>query len=1225
MAKNEANKKRKITEVFQEHLETKTTKILKEKNDNSDIPSNKKATKKLKKQIREDIKKAKISSKKKKRFEKYVQHQLHKAESKKLLEKLAVQQNELEKLQETSEKNNNQDSSDAEENKLENAKKRRNKRRNAKKRELKTSILDSTEPPNLQESNQPKSSFIDFRPVNGSFGFKNLPAIAKRLKVPKKTWRERLEKNVEIEQEDDHNSSSDTDIELDSDAESTLSDEEEENITRVEDDKSNDENSDNNSDNNSDSNSDSDSDNDSDNDSDSESDNEKTENKNTYNMDAKIQFKEFVDSMNKPKSTNIEQLPKIDSSVLKSLQHQNDNDLDSSDDENNPIHEKEEEPPELKYQKAKYFTIDRDPEIQKIREILPVYENEFEIMEKINNSDCVVISGSTGSGKTTQLPQFLYESGYTLKGMIGITQPRRVATVSMSKRVTEELGFENGKLVGYQIRFDSKVSDSTKIKFMTDGVLLREMMSDFLLTKYSAIIIDEAHERNINTDILIGMLSRVIKLRRKKYVNDPNSFQPLKLIIMSATLRVSDFTENKKLFKNPPPTFNVDSRTYPVAVHFNKRTAFNYLDETFRKVCKIHRKLPKGGILIFLTGQQEIHDMVKRLKKEFPFPKNQNNTQANKKNKGEKDFPEVRVSSKYTNTEVEEIDFGVTRNNYKRILEIEDEEFNDDFEEEDEEGFEESLESDQTVSDPLHVLPLYSLLPTAQQMQVFMDPPEGSRVCIVATNIAETSITIPNIKYVVDCGREKQLKYNEENDVTSYEVGFISKASADQRSGRAGRTGPGHCYRLYSSALFESEFEQFSKPEILRMPVVSTILQMKSMGIDNILNFPFPTPISHKSLFKAEQLLKYLGAIDNQGIITELGKKMSLFPISPRFAKMLILSNQLDCMPFIVAIVSGLTTGSPFFKEQELSFLNRNKDYNSNDDDKIDFDETFDERPDNQLRAQYYKSQKLFCKYDQNSDVFKLLTAVCASDHVSRLEKKEFFKRHFLREKTMEEISKLRKQLLYIVKSITSKEDIAVTVQSEYSKEFKLSPPSKKQINALKQMITAGFIDQIAIRGDLASSDVQFTNKSRIMSIPYKTLFSTKFDLDDDAYVYIHPGSILMNCGELPPPYLVYQTVNLSSSKSSLEDNRNRKKRINVLCDIDGKALTNIGKLSSLVTYSKPLGPPYEPKYSENNINERICYVVPRFGAAIGSGGVGWDLPVVKVTQERINGVWTVV
>jgi ATP-dependent RNA helicase DHX37/DHR1 len=241
-------------------------------------------------------------------------------------------------------------------------------------------------------------------------------------------------------------------------------------------------------------------------------------------------------------------------------------------------------------------------------------------------------------------------------------------------------------------------------------------------------------------------------------------------------------------------------------------------------------------------------------------------------------------------------------------------------------------QSSQSV--PLHILPLYSLLPNDQQMLVFKPPPENHRLVIISTNVAETSLTIPGIRYVVDSGRAKERSYDPSSGVQSFSVSWVSKASASQRTGRAGRTGPGHCYRLYSSALYENHFEKFSKPEILRMPIEGVVLNMKSMNIDSVINFPFPTPPDRFALKKAEDLLSHLGALEQAtstkmingrqvagsagGRITDLGKKMGGYPVSPRFAKMLVLGEQNGCLPYVIAIVACLSVGHPFIHEQAL-------------------------------------------------------------------------------------------------------------------------------------------------------------------------------------------------------------------------------------------------------------------------------------------------------------------
>lgn len=883
--------------------------------------------------------------------------------------------------------------------------------------------------------------------------------------------------------------------------------------------------------------------------------------------------------------------------------------------------------------KRKIVTVNviRDDKIQEARTKLPVYAEEARIMEAIHHNDCVIICGETGSGKTTQVPQFLFESGYGIAtsdtpGMIGVTQPRRVAAVSMAKRVGNELG-NYSKRVGYQIRFDATVDEDTSLKFMTDGVLLREMMTDFLLMKYSALVIDEAHERNVNTDILIGMLSRVLKLRREYHEKQPEKYYPLKLIIMSATLRVGDFSENKVLFDRAPPILKVDARQYPVSVHFNKRTTFEYTEEAFRKTCKIHRRLPKGAILVFMTGKAEITAMVKKLRSEFPS-KNQRKVENKKTHKGDADgdddeLVDVKVDANNADVEVEEIDFDVNELEIKEDYNEQD----DDIDEEEEEGFEETLEEDQTENDPLYVLPLYSLLPTSEQMKIFEEPPAGSRLCVVATNVAETSLTIPNVRYVVDCGRAKERKYDEESGVQSFEIDWISKASADQRSGRAGRTGPGHCYRLYSSAVYESEFPQFSKPEILRMPVEGVVLNMKSMGIQTVANFPFPTPPNRQMLQKSEQLLKYLGALDKEkSQITSMGKKMSLFPLSPRFSKILLIANQQGCLPYVIALVSGMSVGDPFLSEYDLGIQineGEKKSKSSSDELKDDYEEIeesasqFDLEQRRKLRQKFNKSNELFCKLDKYSDSLKLLSAICASDHIPKNRRSRFYEDHFLREKQMNEISKLRKQLTYMVKLHTMKESIAVSSHID-EEEMKLAKPSKKQIQAIKQMITAGFIDQIAFRLDLVDREFKLSNNMRIMNVPYLTPgYVAENQSHNDSHVFIHPSSIVLKSGKAPE-YLVYSHLQ-KSSKTGKSD----KVKMHPLTDIGSLALSNVGKNSGLITFSKPLGKPVVD-VDDKGVETRECHVIPRYGALLLSTG-GVDLAPQRAVQKRVCGAWVTV
>ncbi|KAH3675425.1 hypothetical protein WICMUC_002714 [Wickerhamomyces mucosus] len=1241
LAKQEKLRKARQKQFFR-HLEDgaerseDTSNELEENNPNAEIlqPMTREEREERKRKLEEELRPAtetKMSRTKRKRFEKYIDHQLKREEKKVLIEKLQDTKFDTSllkpsKLLGTGKQTKKEEFAEALELEKQGRGDERTKEILYEEHELRdwdrdqedyfnNDVNNHNENDNEEddvdvfsrygEESRPKSAFVDLRPTKfggSGFGFQNVEKVKKSSKKSY-TWRSKLEaenkRKHKIEDDLDFISSDEELQDEDGSEDEQPSDAEEENkgheleneTEESEDETGETEESDSSEEEN------------------LEEEKEEKTSKFAHSVEAEA-FKDWADEQIRKlegrEAPSVIPLPNVD---YKPIVRPEDLE-DGLKEEYIPIDENSN-------REAFYVNVVRPDEIQQSRMQLPVFSEEHRIMEAIHHNDVVILCGETGSGKTTQVPQFLYEAGYGspdsqhTPGMIGITQPRRVAAVSMSERVSNELG-DHGDRVAYQIRFDSTIKPDTRMKFMTDGVLLREMMTDFILEKYSSIIIDEAHERNINTDILIGMLSRVVKLRAQLNAKNPHKYKKLKLIIMSATLRVTDFSENPTLFETAPPILKVEARQYTVSVHFNKRTSFNYIEEAFRKTCKIHRKLPPGGILIFMTGQNEITNLVKRLKNEFKVKSKNNRT--SKSLEEYEEHPTIKVNSKQAVTEAEEIEFSVKIDDENNIID-DGELVEEDLENEEEEGFEETLEDGQSEDDPLYVLPLYSLLPTKEQMKVFKNPPAGSRLCIVATNVAETSLTIPGIRYVVDCGRSKERKYEERTGVQSFEVDWISKASAGQRAGRAGRTGPGHCYRLYSSAVYERDFLQFSKPEILRMPIESIVLQMKSMGISNVTNFPFPTPPERFALHKAEKLLQYLGALNKENEITDLGRNISLFPLSPRFAKMLIVGNQKDCLPYIVSIVSALSVGDPFINENELG-LTETKNFDENGEEIEEYIDPVEIERKRKLRSKFFTSRQTFGKLDKYSDALKLLSAVCAFDHVPLAKRESFLKNHFLRSKLMDEILKLRKQVMYIVKSITTKENVASNVTDS---ELKVGIPDNTQIKLIKQMVSAGYVDQVAIRADFVDTDVKITNKTNIINIPYISAISTKSDEDDSPFVYIHPSSILCNIGEIPPPYLVYQSVNISSNNNPNLSTAS-KSRMRVLTDITGKPLSNIAKGSGLVTYSKPLGAPYAPKLI--NSTKRECYVVPRFGAAIGSGGVGWDLPPTKVTQNKVNGQW---
>ncbi|XP_074141870.1 putative ATP-dependent RNA helicase DHX37 isoform X2 [Sminthopsis crassicaudata] len=748
---------------------------------------------------------------------------------------------------------------------------------------------------------------------------------------------------------------------------------------------------------------------------------------------------------------------------------------------------------------ATFVPVDRSPEIQEARLKLPILSEEQVIMEAVAENPTVIICGETGSGKTTQVPQFLYEAGYSSNGLIGITEPRRVAAVAMSQRVAKEMNLSQ-RVVSYQIRYEGNVTEDTKIKFMTDGVLLREIQKDFLLSKYQVVIIDEAHERSVYTDILIGLLSRIVTLRAKKQ-------QPLKLLIMSATLRVEDFTQNTRLFSVSPPVVKVDARQFPVTVHFNKRTPLqDYSGECFRKVCKIHRMLPPGGILVFLTGQAEVHSLCRRLRKAFPCYRSSTRETEEKEDSVEEMRKFKKSRNKKTPAALPRIDL----DNYSVMpMDEGDEDRESEMDEEDDvvgsdldldlgDG-EVEEEEKPDASLPLHVLPLYSLLAPEKQSQVFRPPPEGCRLCVVATNVAETSLTIPGIKYVVDCGKVKKRFYDKVTGVSSFQVTWVSQASADQRAGRAGRTEPGHCYRLYSSAVF-SDFEKFSPPEITRRPVEDLVLQMKSLNIEKVVNFPFPSPPPMEALVSAEELLMALGALQEplqtgrlkqlQGAklsrpISPLGRTMAAFPVAPRYAKMLALAQQHECLPYIVTIVAAMTIRE-LFEELDRPAASEGEEAQLKG-----------------KKARVSQMQRLWAGQGASlklGDMMVLLSAVGACEYSGCAPR--FCETNGLRYKAMMEVRRLRGQLTTAVASV-SEQATSLCVDP------KMKPPTEDQVTFLRQVVLAGLGDHVARR----------IQSEELLDAKWKNGYKTPL-LDEP--VFIHPSSVLFR--ELPE-FVVYQEI----------------------------------------------------------------------------------------------------
>ena len=858
---------------------------------------------------------------------------------------------------------------------------------------------------------------------------------------------------------------------------------------------------------------------------------------------------------------------------------------------------------------AAAITISRTEEVQAARLELPVVQDEQKIIEAIHNNPVVIVCGETGSGKTTQVPQMLFENGYgsqigvrnqpnaslQSKGMIGITQPRRVAATSVAERVAHELGPAYRNRVAHQVRHDSNLSSATSIKFMTDGILLREIQDDFILAKYSCIVIDEAHERSVNTDLLIGMLSRIVPLRAELAKEEPAKHTPLKLVIMSATLRVSDFLANERLFQNgPPPIVEAEGMQFTVTLHFARKTRRDYVEEVVGMVARGHGRLPPGGMLVFLTGREEIETVARRLKGRLGSSRT--------------DFDEFSPEANAPED---------SESDTERQLDDDDAEF----------VVEEDQAGARGVTKP-HILPLYAALPSVQQLRVFQPPPDGTRLIVLATNVAETSLTIPGIRYVFDCGRSKEKKYDAGTGVQTMEVDWISKASAAQRTGRAGRTGPGHCYRLYSSTVYERDFAEHSVPEILRTSLEATVLQLKAMEIENVVNFPFPTAPDPTQLRLAEQLLGNLGAVDvRRGTITDLGREMVRYPVSPRFGKMLWLAKRFGVVELVVAVVAALAVGDLYLPESVQGGAGDGDGANESSDDGARRNaraESAAKTAAEKRHQAYTRAHAKLAQYDDDSDAIKLLTTVAA--HAKECRERDggsrFCSDFFLTEKGMAEVQQLRQQLHAIVAS--SRQDNA-----EFKPLLKLPSDDSKDWTIVKQVVAAGFVDQVAIRADLLKDkSVSFGRKPRrAIEVPYRTLFPSSADVVDrnaspveqeiQRSVFMHPSSVLAHLSvKQMPEYIVYS--HLSRAPAPVVDGEMlQKTRMHPLTAIGSKALAAVAEGTPLLGIGKPIG-------NVENLPEtrRLCWVglclnVPEAGSA-------WPLGACKVIQRREKGEWEV-
>ncbi|WEW55682.1 RNA helicase [Emydomyces testavorans] len=482
------------------------------------------------------------------------------------------------------------------------------------------------------------------------------------------------------------------------------------------------------------------------------------------------------------------------------------------------------------------------PSLYKPPALLPIARHRESLLYVVEKYPVTIVVGQTGSGKTTQLPQFLDRAGWCADGkQIAVTQPRRVAATTVATRVAEEMRCDVGQEVGYSIRFEDVTSAATRIKFLTDGLLLREALVDPLLSRYSVIMVDEAHERSISTDVLIGVLKKIMKKRPE-----------LRIIVSSATLQAEEFlrffaggqVDTEAVSdggRDMGKIISLEGRMYPVDCLFLENPAEDYIERAIKTVFDIHTEEPNGDILLFLTGREEIDLAIQKI-------------------------------SEYATTL-------------------------------------------HPKAQELLPLPLYAGLTTEQQLYVFEPAPENTRKVIVSTNIAEASVTIEGIVYVIDCGYAKLRAYNPNTGIETLTAVPISKASATQRAGRAGRTKPGKCFRLYTEQSYAS-LPEITIPEIQRSNLAPVILQLKALGIDNIVQFDFLTPPPAELVVRAFELLYSLGAVDDYAKLTKpLGIRMAELSVEPMMAKVLLNASSFGCLTEVLSIAAMTSVqGSVWFQ-----------------------------------------------------------------------------------------------------------------------------------------------------------------------------------------------------------------------------------------------------------------------------------------------------------------------
>lgn len=607
---------------------------------------------------------------------------------------------------------------------------------------------------------------------------------------------------------------------------------------------------------------------------------------------------------------------------------------------------------------------EKKTEISELRKKLPIFQYKQQIIDLISSNQISIIIGETGSGKTTQLCQYIHEI-YANYKMI-ITQPRRVAAISVSKRVNEEIGIANKVISGYKVRFEEQRGPETKILFMTDGILIREFLNDPLLKKYNLVIIDEAHERSLNCDIILGILKKITAIR-----------PDLKVCVMSATLNAEMFSN----FFGGCPILRIPGKTFPVELTYLNSPTYDYLTLSIDKAVDIHfNEELDGDILIFLTGAEEIEKCVEIIDEK------------------------VKIMSEFLD--------------------------------------------DDDLKKQISVLPIYSSLSQAVQDKIFVE--SSFRKVIVSTNIAETSLTIPNIKYVIDCGYTKINVYNPFLKIDQLKVVPVSKQQADQRLGRAGRVKPGKCYRLFTQNTYDHELLDSSVPEIQRVNLCTVVLQLKmiltifkKMSVDvdqSVIKFPFIEPPSLIQFRNALEQLFYLNAIEDdgeEGSLTDEGRKMVQFPLDPYLSKTLLEASSLNCLKEVLIILSFLNLGNSIFemvKGDKARF-----EFNKM------FAKTFKE---NEYESDLLNYLKIYGEMEKNKE---------STDLRKRKPFGKWCEEYFINTKNMLKVVDILNQLIQISESldlkITSSQLKKENVIRAFIKAFKVNIVVKRENNVFENLM----------------------------------------------------------------------------------------------------------------------------------------------------------------------------